>query len=337
MTQHPYRKFIWLVAILVAILLVGTIGYWLIENRQVSIIDAVYMSFITIATIGYSEVIDLSANPGGRIFTIILAVGGIGVLAYTATSFIAFIVEGQLTQSFKRRRMEKRAGKLSAHYIVCGSGTVGRYIVDELKSTGRKFVVVEDEKSKIEKLLELFPKEIIVEGDATSNETLVKAGVSEAEGLFSITGDDNQNLVVCLTARQLNKDLRIIAECKELANGEKLKRAGADAYVSATNIGALRMASEMVRPAVVSFLDVMLRDQQNLRVEEVIVPEDYPGKSVGEAGVKTQPHSLLLAIKTSGEWVYNPPEECIIKPADTLVFMMTPEARTFWEDHFKCV
>jgi voltage-gated potassium channel len=336
MSSRVYRRFVWAGVIVAAILLIGTVGYWLIGGRQYSLVDALYMTVITITTIGFEEVIDLSGNVGGEIFTIFIAVSGVGVMAYIFTNITALLVEGQLTESFRRRRMEKIAGNYKDHYIVCGIGSVGFYIANELYATKRPHVIVDVNKKNIEKSLESLPDEVFIEGDATDSNTLLKAGVEKAAGLFAVTGDDNQNLVLSLTAKQLNPQLKVVARCNDIRNNEKMKKAGADAVVSPTAIGGLRMASEMVRPTVVSFLDIMLRDRErNLRVEELSVPESFVGQPISALNLKRFCHALLLAVKTREDWVYNPSESYVIAQKNTLVFMTTPEERDELAKFFK--
>jgi len=328
MFSGTYRKFIWAGAILLAIILIGTVGYWFIGGRQYSFVDTLYMTIITISTIGFGEIIDLSGNTAGRIFTIFIAISGVGVLLYCITNLTALVVEGKLTESFRRRRMEKTASNLGDHYIVCGLGSVGFYIVDELHATKRPHVLVDADKRNIERCLELFQDEVFIVGDATDSDILLKASIEKAKGLFAVTGADNQNLVISLTAKQLNPNLRVVAQCKETKNIQKMKKAGADAIVSPTSIGGLRMASEMVRPTVVSFLDTMLRDRErHLRIEELPVPGSFVGKPLSALNLKRHPHVLLLAVKTGEDWVYNPAEDYIFAPDSTLVFMTTPEGR----------
>jgi voltage-gated potassium channel len=328
MSSRVYRRFVWAAVILAGILLIGTVGYWFIGGRQHSFVDTLYMTVITITTIGFEEVIDLSGNVGGRIFTIFIAVSGVGVMAYIFTNITALVVEGQLTESFRRRRMEKIAGKYKDHYIVCGLGRVGCHIANELRATRRPHVVVDVNKDNLGASLESFGDEVFIEGDATDSDTLLKAGVEKAAGLFAVAGDDNQNLVVSLTAKQLNPKLRVVTRCNDTRNSQKMKKAGADAVVSPCAIGGLRMASEMIRPTVVSFLDTMLRDTgMNLRVEELPVPESLVGRPISGLNLKRFSHVLLLAVKTRDDWVYNPPESYVIDEKNTLVFMTTPEGR----------
>jgi voltage-gated potassium channel len=184
------------------------------------------------------------------------------------------------------------------------------------------------DKNRIEKSLAGDKKGVFIEGNTTDSDTLLKAGIDNAKGLFAVTGDDNLNLVTCLTARQLNPNLRVVAECHEVSNQEKLKKVGADSVISTNYIGGLRIVSEMVRPSVTSFLDIMLRDRdKNLRVEEITVPEHYHETSLITSGLKKYAHSLLLAVKDQSGWLYNPPDSYVIKPGLVLIFMTTPEGR----------
>lgn len=325
-TTQLYRRFIFSGVAICLILVAGTVGYWFIGARGVSLVDCLYMTVITITTIGYGEIIDLTGNPGGRIFTMVIALSGIGVITYTLSNFTAFIIEGELNEAFRRKKMEKMIKKFRDHYIVCGIDGEGYHIVSELYQTKRPHVIVDIDRKNIEKILEAFHDKVYVEGDATDNDTLIGAGIAHAKGLFAATGDDNQNLVICLTARQLNPNIRIAARCNDFKNIEKMKRAGADAVISPTFIGGLRIASEMIRPTVVSFLDIMLRDKdRNLRIEEVPVLETSAGKTISALELKKHLNTLLMAVKTPDDWKFNPPDDYIVRGEDTLIVMTTPE------------
>jgi voltage-gated potassium channel len=328
MSPEIRKKFIWAGLALVGILAIGTLGYWLIGGRQNSFLDVFYMTFITITTIGFGEILDFSSHPAARAFTIFIAVCGVGIMLYVVTNFTALVVEGELTESFRRRRMEKVARNSKHHYIVCGLGQTGFHIVTELHATKRPHVVIDINRDHIDKALEAFKGEVFVMGDATDSDTLLKAGIENARGIFAVTGDDNRNLVITITAKQLNPHVRVVTRCHDTKNSEKMKKAGADAVVSPSFIGGLRMASEMTRPTVVSFLDMMLRDKEkNLRVEEVAVPDSFVGKAISALNLKKYPHMLLLAVKAREGWIYNPSDNYMIKPGDTLIFMATPEEK----------
>ena len=328
MNTNPYRKFIWSGLILICIILIGTVGYWFIGNQEYSFVDTLYMTIITITTIGFSEIIDMANSPIGRIFTIFIAILGVGVVGYAATNFTVLLVEGQLTNSFKRRHMESVAKKVQGHFIVCGAGNTGLHIIEELISTKRELIIVENDKNRLEKLGSIFKNAVHIEGNPTDNDTLIKAGVNQAYGLFAVSGDDNLNLVISLTAKQVNPRIRVVSECQDISNEGKMKKVGVDSVVSPSYIGGLRMASEMIRPTVTSFLDIMLRDKdKNLRVEEILIPDNFIEKRLSETGLKAFPHSLLLAVKIKNDWVYNPPDNYLIKSGDILVYMTTPEGR----------
>jgi voltage-gated potassium channel len=329
-----YKKYIWCLGLLALIIITGAVGYWYIGEGAYSFFDGVYMTVITITTIGFGEIIDLSGNVGGRVFTMFIALSGIGVLAYILTNITANVVEGELTKSFRRRRMERAARKNKGHYIVCGIGWAGLHIVNELVETKRAHIIVEIDKTNIDKYLEIMPSEIFIQGDATDNDILTKAGIEKAAGLFAVTGDDNQNLVICLTSKHLNPSVRVVAQCNEMKNLNKMNRAGADAVVSPGYISGMRMASEMIRPTVVDFLDKMLRGKdENLRVEEIGVPRSFVGKALSAINLKKYPRTLLLAVNKGGEWVYNPSRNSyIIEPENKLIIMTTPEERTDIED-----
>ena len=232
--------------------------------------------------------------------------------------------------------MEKKAKNSKEHYIVCGVGWVGSHIVSELCSTRRPYVIVDLNRNSIERVGDEVAEEIIIEGDATENETLLKAGIEQARGLFAVTGDDNHNLVISLTAKQLNPAIKVVTRCNETSNEAKMRKAGADAVVSPGYIGGLRMASEMIRPTVVSFLDIMLRDRDsNLRVEEIAVPDSLAGKTISELDLAKHRHLLLLAIRIGEDWIYNPPADYTTTPGCILVVMTTPEDRAALEKTFQ--
>jgi len=322
--------------LLLFILLSGSLAYYIIGHRAYSFLDCFYMTFITISTIGYGEVIDLSASPSGRVFTMLMALAGIITLTYTFSMITALIVEGNLTDSFRRKKMEKMIEQSGDHFIVCSAERVGTHIINELASTQRPYVVIEQHPEHIEELLEKCPDALYVMGDATDNEVLLKAGIKRAIGLFATEDDDNRNLVVCFSASQLSPNLRVVSLAREPKNIDKMKQAGAASVISAEQIGGLRMASEMARPAVVSFLDIMLRDKErNLRIEEVSVPATLAGTSLLDLKLKRFRDLLLMAIKEGANWIYNPEETHLLSTDSVLVFMGTPDARIKLEKELK--
>jgi len=322
------RRNLSLFAALFTILMVGTVGYSIIGEGRYSIIDCLYMTVITVTTIGFGEIIDLSHSPGGRVFTMFIALSGVGIAAYFLSNVVDFMVEGRLQEAFWRRKMEREIGKLKKHYIVCCVDGVGSYIVKELYSTQRPYVIVDNDKTKAERIIGGLKNELFVEGDAADSDILTRAGINEALGLFAVTGDDNENLVISLTAKTLNSKIKVVAACNDVKNMEKIKKAGADAVVAPSYIGRLRIVSEMVRPTVVSFLDTMMRDtERNLRIEEISVSEAFVGRPIKGLDLKKYPGTLLLAVKGREGWIYNPDENHILKQGDALIIMTTPGER----------
>ncbi len=332
---HFTKRNIGLFAALLIIVAVGTVGYSIIGEGKYSIIDCVYMTVITVTTIGYGEIIDLSHSPAGRVFTMFIALSGIGIAAYFLSNAVDFMVEGRIQEVFWRRKMEREIGRLKQHYIVCGIEGVGSYIVKELYRTERPYVILGNDKTKAERIIGRLRDELFVEGDATDSDILTRAGINEALGLFAVTADDNENLVISLTAKTLNSGIKVIAACNDVKNMDKIKKAGADAVVSPSYIGGLRIVSEMVRPTVVSFLDTMMRDkEENLRIEEISVSEAFVDKPIKSLNLKKHPNVLLLAVKGKEGWIYNPDEAYVFRNGDTLIIMTTPGERSELEKIF---
>ncbi len=310
---------------MVLVIIVGTGGFKLIGGPHTSLVDAWYMTMITITTIGYGEIVHLEGNPLGRIFTITVALSGIGAFTYILTNLTAFVVGDQLFKTLKRKKMEKVILNLKGHYIICGTGDIGMQIAKELEETNRKFVLVD---KQIPESHEADLEYLSLQGDATNESVLERASIKSALGIFAVTGDDNYNLVITFTSRTMNPDIKIIAKCRELSHVEKIKKAGADAVVSPNLIGGMRMVSEMIRPSVVTFLDTMLRDrEQNLRVEEIKLGPQSDGKTVKELNINEFENALLLAIRMGEEYKFNPSSLHKVKENDILVVVVNPHTR----------
>lgn len=330
------RKFRTPFFLLLGILVTGTVGYWYIGSGKYSVLDCFYMTVITILTIGYGEIIDLTNNSAGRMFTIFIAFMGIGTATYIISTFTAIIVEGQLKETFKKRKMEKNITRLNDHYIVCGAGRVGSVILNELYTTGRPCVVIDRDEELTNFLYEKYPDVNVILGDADLEAILEKAGIEKAKGIFAATGDDNQNLVISLTAKYINPNIRVVARCLEAANQQKMKKAGADTVITENFIAGMRMASEMIRPTVVSFLDKMLGDKdKNLRVEEVTISENHSGKRIAELGMDDFKDTLILAVALGSDWTYSPKGDFELQRGCRVVVITTPEERTKLVKHFE--
>jgi voltage-gated potassium channel len=323
------RKIYLSIVVFLAIFLVGVVGFKIIGGAKVSLLDSAYMTAITISTIGYGEVVDLSGHPAGRVFNIIFIFLSLGTIAFAVSSITAFIVEGELKNLLGRRRMEKDIGKLKDHYIVCGSDETAQTIIQELQRTERDFVVIEPSREKLDKLASA-ANLLYIQGDPAEDEVLLKAGLSRAKGILLSLPTDEANVFVTITARSLNPGVRIIAKGLDLKSHEKMKRAGADSVVSPAFIGGMRMVSDMVRPAVVTFLDKMLYDKaRTLRVEEVTVGQGSPlsGRTIAQAAIGEKTGALLVAVKRAepADYEFNPAPGRTIREGDTLIVIGSPE------------
>ncbi len=325
--SRVYRSFAWASSMMVLIMLVGTVGYHIIGGPQYSWIDCFYMTFITVATIGFNEIVDLSHSPGGRLFTVFIAIAGIGTMTYMLSTLTAFILEGDINEAWRRKKMQNKIGKLNDHYIVCGVGRVGSNVAHELVMTGRHCVIVDADLVNIESYMMRHPEQLYIHGDATDNDVLLAAGIIRARGVFAVATDDSLNLVISLSAKQLNSKLRVVARCHDVKNVEKTRRAGADEIVSPDFTGGLRIVSAMVRPHVVSFLDDMIKSDNNLRMEEIIIPPDFSGKSLSMLYFASNEY-IVLAVMQNGQWVFNPPSQHVVHGGDVLMVMTTPHGRT---------
>lgn len=320
-------------AVLIALIFAaGTVGYHRLGAPHTSWLDALYMTVITLTTVGFGEIVDLQHHPEGRLFTIVLLFAGVGTFVYFISNLTAFFVEGRWNELLWSRRMNKRIAALSGHTIVCGGGHTGEAVLGELVETERPLVLIERDPERVAELERVLGREIpVVFGDATDDDALRAAGVERAAGLCATVSNDKDNLIVTVSARLLNPNLRIVARCVDKRTIEKLRKSGADAVVSPNLIGGLRLVSELVRPTAVSFLDIMLRDRdQRLRVEEVPVLAGSP--LVGRALDSLEPvrarEVMVVALRRDdGHWVYNPLPEHVLQVGEAIVFMGAPEAR----------
>lgn len=309
-----------------SVLVIGASGYHILGEGRWDWTSCLYMTVITLSTVGFGETLPgMNDVEGARVWTMLLILMGSGSLLFFVSVFTAFIVEGDIQGAIRRRRMSGEIDKLKNHIIVVGAGATGIHVIEELYETKSQFVVIDVDEGRLTRLEREMPGLRYVVGNATSDETLEEAGIVRARALATTLPEDKDNVFVAITARALNRDLRIVSKVTEDSADMKLKRAGADSTVSPSSIGGLRIASELVRPSVVRFLDTMLRNRHGaLRVEEVEVPSTstLAGARLAETTIRDQTRVLVLAARAEdGAYTYNPGPDFLLEAGMTLVVL----------------
>jgi len=331
--MNPLRRLLWGICALAAIIVIGTGGYIIIEGWP--FLDALYMTIITITTVGYSEVHPLST--GGQTFGIFLIIGGVGGALYTITAIIGYIIEGQFGTTLERRRMKTRIAKLKEHFILCGYGRVGEEIAYKFKEEGIPFIIIDNQPERI--ALAEQAGYLYLQADATSDEVLREAGIEQARGLVAAVGEDAENTYITLSARGLRPDLFIEARSSSEEAETKLKRAGANRIVSPQGIGGQHMAMLALRPAVVDFIDTVTHGRgRKLQLEDVGIGgnSSLVGLTMKAARSKTG-IAILATRKKSGKFLTNPHDEEIIEDGDRLIVIGTKKRLAALEEAFEGV
>lgn len=311
------RRFILDIFIFFLILTGGCIGYTVIEGWDG--LDALYMTVITLTTVGFQEIHPLSR--AGRIFTMFLIISGVGFFFYFLGNITGMVVKGTLKDVFGRRKLEKEISHIQGHYMVCGFGRIGRTVTQLLKEKPMEVVVIEKDPQYIPLFQE--KKILYVLGEATLEENLLKAGINKAKGLVAAASSDADNVYITLTARGLNPDLFILARAAEESSILKLTRAGADKVISPYDIGARRMANTILRPTVIDFIELAVHNRNlDLQMEELIVGKNSEIKeaTLMESSIRKDYDLIVVAIKKkTGEMIFNPSSQAKIQEGDTLV------------------
>ena len=324
------RLFAGLIGLLVVVF-GGGAGYWLIGEGRWAFSDCVYMTVITITTVGYGETLDgMDKIQYARGFTILLLVFGTGILVFFASTITAFIIEGDLKDALSASRLKKRMKRMKDHIIVCGAGSTGRNVIEELLKTGTAVIAIDINEYELKEIAALYPKAefAYVAGDATDDDIIAQVNLPTARGMVAALSSDKDNLYLTVSARQANPSCRIVARCAELSHIEKIKRSGADAVVSPNFIGGMRLVSEMLRPAVVRFLDDMLRDKRTVyRIEEVELGDKAAalGGTLRDARIRERFGMTVLAVRANDQWTYNPDAGEKLGPGMTLVVLGSPD------------
>jgi voltage-gated potassium channel len=299
---------------LFGLIVFGALGYMLLENLEP--LDAIYMTIISITTTGFQEVKPL--DHAGRIWTMFVIISGVLIVAFLASQVAELVIQ---IRGFRRFKMEKRIQELKNHCIVCGYGRMGSRICEELKNQDIPFVVIESNPDIIEHLEQ--SNYLFVEGDATQDEILLQAGIKKAKNLITVLSDDASNVFTVLSARNLNPKLHIVARAIEENTISKLEKAGANRVVAAFEIGAFRMAYELLHPGVIDFIDLVFRGKHlQLQLEEIQIPERsiLAGKMLSDTPIRKDLNILVvLIIRAQGDMVYNPAGDTILLPGDRMI------------------
>jgi len=312
-----------------AVLAIGTVGYVVIEG--VSTFDALYMTVITITTIGFSEIFPLSV--AGRAFTMILALAGVGIMLYAVSTVAAVVVETDLRKILGLRREHRMIRRMANHIVVCGAGRMGRGVVDILRRRGVEMVVVERDQERCRELED--DDILIVNGDATQSNVLLEAGIERAATMISSLAEDAHNVYTVLLARQLNPTITIIARAVEEGSEERLRLAGANTVMNPYRIGSMRIAYTALKPTVIDFLDASLPGtDQELEMAEVPVRggAELAGKSLAGAQVRTRFGVIVVALRRGDTSLFNPSPDSLIEPGDVLVALGPVQAIENLED-----
>jgi voltage-gated potassium channel len=311
------RRFLLTLLVPTALLLIGTLGYHFFEG--ISYFDSLYLTVITVTTVGYGDLYPHTAP--GKVFTILLLLGGVFTLFYAVTAIIRAVVSGEVQDILGRQHMERSLAALRDHLIVCGYGRMGRLVCHEFSKQGMPFVVIDNNAE----LLEGFALEhgIALHGDATMDEVLRRAGIGRAKTLVTVAASDADNLYITMSARLLNEKLFIVARAEEAASEPKLVRAGANRVVSPYQIGGVRVAQAVLRPTVVDFIELATKTEHfDLQIEETQIAADSPltGATLKDSRLRQDLGVIIVAIKrASGQMVFNPPPETALAAGDILI------------------
>lgn len=338
MTRAFVFRLLAVLAYFSTLMVIGTIGYLGIERWSLG--DSIYMTAITVTAVGYQEVHPLT-NPG-RVFTMGLLAFGVTGLGMWFALITSLVVEFDLTDTFRKRRYMKRIEELRNHVIICGGGRTGRQVVSDFLRSGQPFVVIEKNPARVKQVTEEHGEVFVIEGDATHDHSLEAAGVARAKGLVAALSADTDNLFVSLSARHLNPNLTIVARAFEEESTAKMYRAGANHVVSPNVSGAHYMASVLLRPSVVSFLDVATRGEgPDLRLEQVRIGNESKlvGKTLADARIPQATGLIVIGVRKEGtsgpDVAFNPQGGTLIEGGDQLIVLGRPDQLEKLEEHLQ--
>lgn len=322
---YPYRKIIFSGTLLTSVLLIGVLGYSIIEH--LSFLDALYMTVITVATVGYKEVTKLS--DAGKIFTIFLIITSFGIFAYAISSITQFIIEGEFNQYFKNRKKVEEISKLHNHIIICGFGRNGKQAAQVLKHHHQRFVVIEKDNAITDNITHKY-KHLVLNGDATNDEVLIKAGVQRAKAIITTLPNDADNLFIVLSARHLNPNIYIISRASEENSDTKLKIAGANKVIMPDKVGGAHMGTLVLKPDTVELIEMISSQGLNdVSLEEILFSElstSLQHKTLKELELRHKCGANIIGFKTpDGKYIINPSPDTTIIPNSKIFVLGTKD------------
>ncbi|WP_242145135.1 MULTISPECIES: TrkA family potassium uptake protein [unclassified Bacillus cereus group] len=295
------------------VVILGTIGFMVIE--EISLFQAFWMTMITVLTVGYGDAIPVTQ--AGKIFALLIIPIGVGIVTYAIGVVAAMIIEGNLFHAVRRKKMDKQIAGLKDHIIVCGCGRVGLQVVHELQEKKVPFVVIDKDREVLEN-----EKILYVHGDATEDQILMKAGIKRAAGLVGIVANDAENVFIVLTARGLNRNIKIVARAEKPETEEKLCRAGADKVINPSSMAGIHIAKGIANPLAVHYIDTVLYGtEQSFAIEEFQIGKDaiLIGKTLLESNVRNQFDVTILAILRNGDMIHNPTGQEKLQERDMII------------------
>ncbi|MCK5808943.1 potassium channel protein [bacterium] len=320
----PFNKLTHVMLLTAGFVVLSTFIYYFIGGGEWSLFDCFYMTMISITTVGYGEIFEMST--GARLFSILVIVWGYGLLVYFVSILSELFVTGQFRRYIRLRRRKKKMKEIKNHYILCGYGEMGKHVAKEILTTYHPLVIIDIRPNIMDIVAaDLGEKVPVISGDASDEETLKEAYIDKAAGMILALPQDKDNLFVLVTARALNGNIRVATKCVLEKNATKLYKAGAWKVISPAAIGGMRLASEVLRPTVTTFLDIMLRDQEkNLRIDEIDVTKDMDcvNKSLEESDFRNKTRVLIMAVAFSdGRFEYNPSATLVLPLGSKLIVL----------------
>ena len=302
------------------VIFIGTIGFHVIEGW--SFLDCLYMTIITIFTVGFKEVKVLS--PQGQIFTIFVILGGVGTAIFAFTKIAEIAFEGGIHKFWRRKRMEKKLKNLKDHYIICGHGRMGKIVRERLEEEKLPFVVIDNKEEKLEDLKQTNSC-LFIEGDATHEDILTKAGIKKAKGLAALLSTDADNLYLVLTVRLINPSIFVLSKALDDEAERKILQIGANKVVSPYRLSGLKIAQGLIRPTLVDFMDLIIRREElALYMEELVVKKDSKivNRNLTECDIRRTANVIVVAMKKPGKDIeFNPSPDSKIKTGDILLVL----------------